>query len=195
MQQPNQRGYRAPQGSAPGAIRTKKYQLDKDMYARVAVTQVWRREWWYALIPFVLLMLPAVFSFSWWWVAIALVVTLLFVLLRSAQVMGVTRVEQGNVLFERLTYEIDQRQIVMKRNEREGMVLTWDMIQKAKRDEEAFMLWLQPPSGSQLPGGWKGWIARTFQAPIFLHLPFRIFNSTNDVKLMESLLRRKNLLA
>jgi len=165
------------------------------MYARVAVTQVWRREWWYALIPFVLLMLPAVFSFSWWWVAIALVVTLLFVLLRSAQVMGVTRVEQGNVLFERLTYEIDQRQIVMKRNEREGMVLTWDMIQKAKRDEEAFMLWLQPPSGSQLPGGWKGWIARTFQAPIFLHLPFRIFNSTNDVKLMESLLRRKNLLA
>ncbi|GAB3541910.1 hypothetical protein GCM10027443_41900 [Pontibacter brevis] len=161
----------------------------------MALAKVWRHDWWYALIPLVLLLLPAVFNFSWWWVAAAIIVTLLFVLLRSAQVMGVTQMEQGNPLFEKLTYEIDNRQILMKRNEREGMALNWEMIQKAEVQPEAYLLWLQPPADAQLPGGWKGWVARNFQTPIFIHLPFRIFNSTNDMKLMESLLRRKNLLA
>ena len=41
---------------------------------------------------------------------------------------------------------------------------------------------------------WRMWLARTFDVPVFLHLPLRIFNSPNDVKLLESLLRRKNLL-
>lgn len=184
-----------PQGSAPGAIRTKKYQLDKDTFTRIAITQVWKKEWWYALIPFAIFMIPAIFDFSWWWVAVAFIVTLLFVLIRSAQVMGVTRVEQGNVLFEKLMFEVDNRQIMMKRNDREGMALTWDMIQKAQRTDDAFMMWLQPPSASQLPTGWKGWIARTFQAPIFIMMPYKIFNNQNDIKLMESILRRKSLIA
>ncbi|WP_245842286.1 hypothetical protein [Pontibacter ummariensis] len=165
------------------------------MYTRLALAKVWRKDWWYALIPFVLLLLPAFFSFSWWWVVAAVIVTLLFVLLRSAQVMGVTQIEQGNPLFEKLTYEIDQRQVLMKRNEREGMALTWDMIQSAERQQDAYMLWLQPAADAQLPTGWKGWVARNFQTPIFIYLPFRIFNSQNDLKLLESLLRRKNLLA
>jgi hypothetical protein len=176
-------------------IRTKKYQLDKNMYTTMALTKVWKKDWWQALIPLVLFLLPAIFSFSWWWVTAAVIVTILFVLLRSAQVMGVTQVEQGNPLFEKLTYEIDQRQILMKRNEREGMALNWDMIRKADKKGDAYQLWLQPPADSQLPGGWKGWVARNFQAPVFVYLPFRIFNTPNDLKLMESLLRRKNLLA
>lgn len=183
------------QGSNPLAIRTKKYQLDKNVYTRMALGQVWRKDWWYALIPLVLLLLPALFSFSWWWVATAIIVTLLFVLLRSAQVMSVTQIEQGSPLFEKLTYEVDQRQIILKRNEREGMTLSWDMIQKAQKTEDSYMLWLQPPTNAQLPSGWKGWLARTFQVPVFINMPFRIFNSPNDLKLMESLLRRKNLLA
>ncbi|QCR23939.1 hypothetical protein [Pontibacter sp. SGAir0037] len=196
MQRPNQKGFRTPQGgSSPLAIRTKKYQLDKNMFTRVALAKVWRKEWWYALIPLVILLLPAAFSFSWWWVAIAIVVTLLFVLLRSAQVMGVTQVEQGNPLFEKLNYEVDHRQILMKRNEREGMALNWDMIQKAEMKDDAYVLWLQPAADAQLPTGWKGWVARNFQTPIFIHMPFRIFNSPNDVKLFESMLRRKSLLA
>ncbi len=183
------------QGPSPQAIRTKKYQLDKNTYTTMALTQVWKKDWWHALIPLVLFLLPAAFSFSWWWVAGAVIITILFVLLRSAQVMGVTQVEQGNPLFEKLMYEIDQRQILMKRNEREGMALGWDMIQKAQKRDDGFQLWLKPPTDAQLPGGWKGWVARNFQAPVFVLLPFRIFNSQNDLKLMESLLRRKNLLA
>ena len=160
----------------------------------MAVKQVWKKEWWYALIPLVLFLIPAIFSFSWWWVAAAVVVTLLFVLLRSVQVMSITQVEQGNPLFEKLMYEIDQKQLLLKKNEREGMTISWDMIATAAQKDEAFVMWLQAPKDSQLPGGWKGWLAKTFQVPVFLHLPYRIFNSPNDIKLMESLLRRKNLL-
>ncbi|WP_242926208.1 hypothetical protein [Pontibacter vulgaris] len=177
------------------AIRTKKYQFDKKLYTNLALTQVWRKDWWQAIIPLALFLIPALFSFSWWWVAIAIIVTILFVLLRSAQVMGVTQMEQGNPLFEKMTYEIDQRQILMKRNDREGMALTWNMIQSARKKDDAFMLWLQPPTQEQMPTGWKGWLARTFQVPVFINLPYRIFNSPNDIKLMESMLRRKNLLA
>ncbi len=195
MQQPNQRGFRAQQGASPLAIRTKKYQFEKKMYTNMALQQVWRKDWWQALIPLAIFLLPAVFSFSWWWVAGAVIVTILFVLVRSAQVLGVTQMEQGNVLFEKLTYEIDQRQILMKRNEREGMALTWDMIDKAVKQDNAYMLWLKNASGDQLPKGWKGWVAKTFQVPVFLHLPFRIFTGPNDIKLFESMLRRKNLIA
>jgi hypothetical protein len=195
MQQPNQRGYRGTPGPSPQAIRTKKYQLTKETYTSMALKQVWSHDWWYALIPLVLFLLPALYSFSWWWVAGAILVTILFVLFRSAQVLGLTRMEQGNPLFEKLAYEIDQRQILMKKNDREGMALTWDMIDKAKRQEDAFMLWLKPASEDQMPKGFKGWLARTFQVPVFLHLPLRIFNSPNDIKLLENLLRRKNLIA
>jgi hypothetical protein len=194
MQQPNQR-HRMPQGAAPNAIRTKKYQLEKNVFTGIALGKVWRKDWWMALIPLALFLLPAAFSFSWWWVVGAVLITLLFVLLRSAQVMGVTQVEQGNPLFEKLSYEIDQRQILMKRNDREGMALSWDMIGSAELKGKSYLLWLKPPADAQLPRGWKGWVAKTFQAPVFVMLPFRIFNSPNDIKLMDSLLRRKNLLA
>lgn len=184
-----------PQGAAPNAIRTKKYQLEKNVFTGIALGKVWRKDWWMALIPLVLFLLPAVFSFSWWWVVGAVLVTLIFVLLRSAQVMGVTQVEQGNPLFEKLSYEIDSRQIVLKRNEREGMALTWDMIGSVERKGQAYLFWLKPPTDAQLPGGWKGWVAKTFQAPVFVMLPYRIFNNPTDIKLLESMLRRKNLIA
>ncbi|SIT88829.1 hypothetical protein SAMN05444128_1915 [Pontibacter indicus] len=181
--------------AAPNAIRTKKYQLEKNVFTGIALGKVWRKDWWMALIPFALFMLPAVFSFSWWWVAGAILVTLIFVLLRSAQVMGVTQMEQGNPLFEKLSYEIDSRQILLKRNDREGMALTWDMIGSVERKGEAYLLWLKPPTDAQLPGGWRGWLAKNFQAPVFVMLPFRIFNNPNDIKLLESMLRRKELIA
>ncbi|WP_192822642.1 YcxB family protein [Rufibacter sp. LB8] len=198
MMQPNQRGgqrVQQQQASNPLAIKTKKNQLDKNAYAKLALLQVWKKEWWRALIPLVVLSLPVVFDFSWWWIAGAVVVTILYALVRSAQVMGVTQMEQSSVLFERVMFEIDQRQILMKRNDREGMALQWDMIERVTQSKDSYFFYLKGPSADQLPTGFKGWLAKTFNVPIFLQLPFRIFNSPNDIKLMESLLRRKNFIA
>ncbi|RPD49392.1 hypothetical protein DNI29_00905 [Hymenobacter sediminis] len=197
MQLPNQRGgYRQQQqqGASPLAIRTKKHQLDTDTYTKLAMARVWRREWWYALIPFVIGLLPAIIWPSWWWLAGALLLTLLYVLFRSAQVTGVTQVEQTKPLFEKLGYEFDNKQIVLRRNEKEGMRLTWDMIGDVKREADGYLLSLRAPELPQELKGWRLWMAKTFDTPIFLQVPDRIFNSPNDQKLFDAMLRRKNLL-
>ncbi|MBG8555252.1 hypothetical protein [Hymenobacter guriensis] len=194
MQQPNQRGFRQAQGPSPLAIRTKKNQLSSETYVRMALTEVWKREWWYALIPLVVLLLPAIFVFSWWWVAAAVLVTVLFVVLRSAQVQALAQHEQSKALFERVNFEIDQRHVLMKLNDKQGMNIPWEMIDRVHYKDGAYQLYLKTPENAEMPTGWRGWVARTFQVPMFLYLPTRIFNSPNDLKLFESMLRRKNLL-
>lgn len=196
MQLPNQRGsgFRQQQGPAPLAIRTKKYQLDTNTYNRLAMTQVWRKEWWYALIPFAIGVLPALIWPSWWWLLSGVLLTVLYVLLRSSLITGVTQMEQTKPLFEKVNYEADNRQLLVKLNDRQGMNLNWDMIDRARLTPEGYMLWLKQGEAPADLAGWRRWIARTFDAPIFLLLPQRIFNSPNDIKLFEAILRRKNLL-
>jgi hypothetical protein len=199
MQLPNQRGgFRQQQsqsGASPLAIVTKKHQLDSDTYTRIAMGRVWRKEWWYALIPFAIGLAPALIWHSWWWLASALILTLLYVLLRSAQITGATQMEQSKPLFEKLNYEFDNKQIVLRRNEREGMRLTWDMIGGVQREADGYLLTLKAPE--ELPAeitGWKRWAAKTFDTPIFLQVPDKIFKGANDQKLFEAMLRRKSLL-
>ena len=95
MNQPNQRGggggYRQQQQPSPLAIVTKKTQFDTNAYTRLAMAEVWRKDWVYALVPFAVGLLPALVWHSWWWLALSAVLTLAFVLLRSAQVTGVTQ--------------------------------------------------------------------------------------------------------
>ena len=173
MQLPNQRGsYRQQQqGPSPMAIRTKKHQLDTNTYTRMAMGRVWRREWWYALIPFAVGLLPAIIWHSWWWLALSFGLTLLYVLFRSAQITGVTQVEQSKPLFEKMAYEFDNKQIVLRRNEKEGMRLTWDMIGEVKREPAGYLMLLKSPELPAEVTGLKRWMARTFDAPIFVEVP------------------------
>ena len=196
MNQPNQRGggFRQTQQASPLAIRTKKTQLTTDNYTKMVMVEVWKKDWVYALIPFALGLLPAIFVHSWWWLGLAVVLTVLFVLFRSAQVTGVTQMEQSKPLFERMSFEMDQKQLLLRVGPEKAMQLTWDMIGRARRDADAYLLYLKPGTPPAGMAPWRMWLARTFDVPVFLHLPQRIFNSPNDVKLFESLLRRKNLL-
>lgn len=199
MNQPNQRGggggFRQQQQPSPLAIVTKKTQFDTNAYTKLAMAEVWRKDWVYALVPFALGLLPAIIWHSWWWLALSFVLTLLFVLLRSAQVTGVTQMEQSKPLFERMSFEMDPKQLLLRVSKEKAMQLTWDMIGKVRRDDDAYLLYLKPGTPPADTAGWRLWIARTFDVPVFLHLPQRIFNSDNDRKLFEALLRRKNLLA
>ena len=201
MNQPNQRGggggFRQAQQASPLAIRTKKSQLTTDAYTKMVMGEVWKKDWVYALIPFALGLLPAIFVHSWWWLGLAVVLTVLFVLFRSAQVTGVTQMEQSKPLFERMAFEMDNKQLLLRvgaDKDGKAMQLTWDMIGRARRDAEGYLLYLKPGTPPEGMAAWRLWLARTFDVPVFLHLPLRIFNSPNDLKLFESLLRRKNLL-
>ncbi|UOR04698.1 hypothetical protein MUN82_17330 [Hymenobacter aerilatus] len=194
MQQPNQRGMRQAQQPSPLAIRTKKTQLDTNTYTRLAMAQVWKKEWWYALIPFAVGVLPALIWPSWWWLISGVVLTILYVLLRSAQITGVTQMEQSKPLFERVSYEIDNRQLIARLNEKQGMNIGWEMIGRARLAPDGYMLYLKQGEAPQELASWRRWVARTFDVPVFMLLPSRIFNSPNDIKLFEAILRRKNLL-
>jgi hypothetical protein len=125
-------------------------------------------------VPLVILLIPIFVSGAFWWCfSIALTLSILYVLFWAIQFGGITQVEQGKLLFEKFYYEIDNKNILVKRNEKEGMMLTWEQIKKVEQKKTAFALWL---SRGQ-----------------FIYLPFDIFKE-QELRLMESYLRRKNLI-
>jgi hypothetical protein len=98
-----------------------------------------------------------------------------YLLFWAVQFAGVTQVEQNKMLFEKMSYEIDGRQILMKLNERQGMPVSWDMIKNAKKTKDHYLLALSKAQ--------------------FIFLPYNIFVNPNDLKMMDAYLKRKNLLA
>jgi hypothetical protein len=153
-------------------VKTKKHGLDKKLYIRIAMEAA-LKEFWYAwFVPLVIMLIPIFVSNSFWWCfGIALTLSILFVLFWGIQFGGITQIEQGKILFEKFSYEIDAKNIIAKRSEKEGMVLTWEQIKKVEYKKDAFLLWL---SRGQ-----------------FIHLPFTLFKE-QELRLMENILRRNN---
>ena len=185
------------QAPPPGTIRTKKTQLTTERYTEIALRRLWKKQWWVlvALAAFGI-MLTLVWP-SWWVLAIVVVLALLHVLFWGVQVTGVTKLEQTKILFERVFYEINAQNFLLKKNDREGAHLKWEMFERADRLPNAYVLTFTstPPAGAPAPSRlqraltWLG--AGELQ---FMVLPFDIFLKPADLKLMEATLRRKNLL-
>ncbi len=185
------------QAPPPGTIRTKKTQLTAERYTEIALRRLWKRQWWVlvALAGFGLVL--ALIWPSWWVLAIVLSLALLHVLFWGVQVTGVTKLEQTKILFERVFYEINPQRFLLKKNDREGAELKWEMFARAERLPAAYVLTFTstPPPGAppatrlQRALTWLG--ASELQ---FLVLPYDIFVKPADLKLMEATLRRKNLL-
>lgn len=134
---------------------------------------VLKQQWWVFLIYLVIcagyFIVP-----SWWWVIGATIALVLYLLFWLIQFAGVTQLEQGKMLFEKLSYEINSQQILIKLNPKQGMPVKWDQIKRAKKGKDAFTLFM---SKAQL-----------------IHLPFRVFNSDNEIKFIETVLKRKGYL-
>ena len=156
-------------------IKTKKYQLETNKYITIAMINV-MKEFWYAwLVPVVILIIPAFLpSAIWWCVSIALVLSILYILFWGIQFTGVTQHEQFKMLFEKLSYEIDSRQILIKLDAKRGMPIKWAQIQDINKGKDAFTL--------------------TISRAQYIYLPFSVFRSEHDFKLLEAILRRKNFL-
>ena len=154
-------------------IKTKKYQLPTGTYIKMGLVNVIKEQWWVILIA-----LAICLGFFWiasiWWFVGAIIAYGLYVLFWAIQFTGVTQMEQNKVIFEKLSYEIDSRQILMKLNVREGMPVQWNMIKRVEMTKDAYVLYMSKAQ--------------------FIHLPFRIFNSDNERKFMETILKRKELI-
>ena len=151
-------------------IKTKKYKLETGPYIKLALVNILKEQWWVFLIA-IAIMCGYFIVPSHWWITGALIALVLYILFWLIQFAGVTQLEQNKILFERLAYEIDSRQVLIKVNTKQGMPLTWDNIKKASIGKDYFLLIV---SKAQL-----------------VHLPFKIFKTDNERKFLETILRRK----
>jgi hypothetical protein len=151
-------------------VRTRKYKLPTKTYIGVGFKSVIRQQWWVILIYLAICSGYFIIPNIWWIIgaSIALVLYLLFWLIQFA---GVTQLEQGKFMFEKLSYELSSQQILLKLNPKQGMPLKWDQIKRARKEKQAFVLFL---SKAQI-----------------IYLPFKIFNNDNEIRFMETVLKRK----
>ncbi|MBR9997911.1 MAG: YcxB family protein [Cyclobacteriaceae bacterium] len=152
-------------------VKTKKYQLSTGKYIKLGLINIFRAQWWVVLIALAIAAMTFVIPSHWWWIGalIALVIYGLFWLIQFA---GITQLEQNKILFERLNYEISSHQILIKLNPKQGMPMKWETIKKVQAGKDFYLLVISKAQ--------------------FIYLPYRIFNSENDRKFMETILRRKN---
>ena len=151
-------------------IRTKKYQLKTKKYIGIALRAVLKQQWWVFLIYLAIcscyFLIP-----NHWWITGATIAFVLYLLFWIIQFAGVTQLEQGKFMFEKLSYEISSQQILIKLNAKQGMPMKWDQIKRAEQKKDAFIFYI---SKAQL-----------------VHLPFKIFNNGNDIRFIETILKRK----
>jgi hypothetical protein len=153
-------------------VTTKNYRLEKNDYIKMALKAVLMQQWWTILIA-----LGICCGYFWiasfWWIFSGILAYGLYVLFWLVQFFGITQLEQGKMLFERFAYEITSQQILMKLNAREGMPLKWDQILRAQTQKDAFLLFVNK---AQL-----------------IYWPYKIFNSDNERKFVQSILKSKGL--
>ncbi|TAH24411.1 MAG: YcxB family protein [Cytophagales bacterium] len=156
-------------------IKTKKYQFPKKTYISIGLSTLVKNQWWYLFGPILFGCIAfALPSYKWWFIIPAILTPLLYILFWAIQFAGVTQLEQNKIMFEKLAYEIDSRQILIRLNAKEGSIIPWNMIKKGSKNKDHFLLEIS-----------KGQL---------IHLPFKIFNSDNDIRFMESILRKKSFL-
>lgn len=151
-------------------VKTKKYKLDTGTYIKMGLVNVLKEQWWVVLIA-VAIACGYFWIPSWWWISMAILAYVLYLLFWVIQFAGVSQMEQNKVIFEKMAYEIDSRQVLMKLNAKQGMPINWGMIKTAEIKKNAYVL--------------------TISKAQFIYLPFTIFYSDNDMKFVETILKRK----
>jgi len=155
-------------------VRTKNYKLEKKAYINLAFKRIMVKQGWIAGLAALAICALYFWIPSIWWIIGAVIAFGLYMLFWYIQFYGVTQLEQGKMLFEKFSYEINSQQIMMKLNAREGMPIKWDQIQHAQVGKDHFVLFVNK---AQL-----------------IHWPFRIFNTDNERKFVSSVLRTKGLI-
>lgn len=153
-------------------VRTKKYKLEKGTYIKFGLKNVLRDQWWVALIVVAIcggyLIIP-----SYWWFIGAGIGVVLYLLFWIIQFTGVSQMDQSKILFERLGYEINSQQILIKISSKQGMPVKWDNIKRGEVGKDYMLLVINKVQ--------------------LIHWPFRIFNTENERKFVETILKRKGI--
>lgn len=156
--------------------KTKKYQVPVNTYVKIGLINVFKEWWWAFAVPVVLIGIGALIGKGWLMglTITAIVLTILYVIFWAAQFYGLSQVPQGKALFEKLGYEFDQKQIKIMKTQKEGMVMQWENVKRVYKTKNAYIIKLSLVQ--------------------YIHLPFDIFQTENDLKFTEKLFERKGLI-
>lgn len=151
-------------------VRTRKYKLETGKYIRMGMQGVLKQQWWVVLIVLAIMSMYFIIP-NLWWIFGALIAYVLYLLFWLIQFAGVTQMEQGKFLFEKLAYEITSQQILLKISANQGMPIKWNQIKRAKVGKDYFVLFMSKVQ--------------------FFYWPHKMFNNDNERRFLESVLRRK----
>jgi hypothetical protein len=151
-------------------VKTKKYQLKTGTYIKLAMISILKKQWWVSLIVLALLSGYFVIPNIWWFIGTGIAV-ILYLLFWLVQFAGVTQMEQSKILFDRLAYEINSQQVLIKISSKQGMPIQWDQIKSARVGKDHILL--------------------VVNAAQIIYLPFKVFRTDNERKFVETILKRK----
>lgn len=154
-------------------VKTRKYKLPTKTYVGIALTNVLKQQWWVILIYLALCAGYFLAPSIWWFIGATIALTL-YVLFWVIQFYGLPQLEQGKFMFEKLSYEINSQQILIKLNSKQGMPVKWDAIKKVVKGKDSYALFMNKAQ--------------------IIHLPRKIFNTENEYKFLETILKRKKLI-
>lgn len=151
---------------------TKKYQLPTSKYLSIGTKALIRKDWKWLFIPAIFLILAFVFTGGfWWWFTFALLIPLLYLIFWWIQFAGFTQHEAGKMFFYKMSYQIDGKQVLLMVDAKHGMPLEWKNIKTVFKLKNAFVL--------------------TLSKAQFIYLPFDIFKTDADIRLTETIMRKK----
>lgn len=140
------------------------------IYVKSAFGNLIKEQWW-AILVYLAICGGYLWIPNHWWVTGASIALTLYILFWLIQFAGISQLEQGKFMFEKLSYEINSQQILIKLNSKKGMPMKWDNIKKAKVGKDYFLF--------------------TINKAQHIYLPHRIFNSNNEIKFVGTILKRK----
>ncbi len=157
-------------------IKTKKHQLSPLTYRKVCMRDILKNKWWQPLaifggvIAFNLLLWFVYFNY--WIFIFAPLGAWLWYAFWWIQFTGAPQLPQLKPMFEKFSYEITSKEILMKINAKEGMKIEWKSVKRVEKTADAFLIFLSPAQ--------------------FIELPFKIFENDNDLRFMEEMILKRN---
>ena len=154
-------------------VRTKKYKLDTNTYIQMGLKNIVREQWWIFLIALAI-MSGTFFVKTIWFMLGSSIALVLYFFFWAIQFYGITYLEQNQLLFERLRYEISSQQVIAQLTSKKGMPITWDQVKRVIQGKNYFLLILSKAH--------------------LIYWPYKIFNTKHEIKFIQTMLKRKGLI-
>lgn len=154
-------------------VKTKKVQLQKKDFIKLAFDNLLKEFWWALLIPAAWCLFYILQPSQWWFITAGIMYVLLFGL-TWLLLFSVTKNEQFEMLFQKVSYHIDSRNLTIMLNAKQGSPIQWKQIQRIDQKGNDFIFYMNRIT--------------------MICIPEKAFNNKNDINFTRSMLQKKGLL-